>query len=133
MPNATTQAAIVIIDHKTGEVLGCSGGLGEKTTSRGLNRATQTTRQTGSAGKPIAVLAPALVKNLITPSTIYADEQTTFEDGEDGYTPIDYNGYQGNITVRRAVESSQNIPFVKIMAELTPEKSMKYLKKMILE
>ena len=130
VPNATTQAAIVIIDHKTGEVLGCSGGLGEKTAARGLNRATQTTRQTGSAGKPIAVLAPALVKNLITASTIYADEKTTFEDGEDGYTPTDYNGYQGNITVRRAVESSQNIPFVKIMEQLTPKASINFMEKM---
>lgn len=130
IPNATTQTAIVIIDHKTGEVLGCSGGLGEKTTARGLNRATQTTRQTGSAGKPIAVLAPALAKNLITPSTIYADEPTTFEDGEDGYTPTDYNGYQGNITVRRAVESSQNIPFVKIMEQLTPKASIDFMEKM---
>ncbi|MBP3596069.1 MAG: penicillin-binding protein [Clostridia bacterium] len=129
-PNATTQAAIVIIDHKTGEVLGCSGGLGEKTTARGLNRAIQTTRQTGSAGKPIAVLAPALAKNLITPSTIYADEPTTFDDGEGGYTPTDYNGYKGNITVRRAVESSQNIPFVKIMEQLTPRESINFMENM---
>lgn len=129
-PGATTQSAVIIINHENGAVLGCIGGLGEKNTPRGLNRATQTTRQTGSAGKPIAVLAPALVQNIITPTTIYADEQTTFDDGKKGYTPTDYNGYQGEITVRRAVESSQNIPFVKIMEQLTPKTSIEFMKKM---
>ena len=38
--NEQTQAAMVIIDHKTGYVLGVSGGLGEKTGST-LNRGTQ--------------------------------------------------------------------------------------------
>lgn len=126
--NATTQVAVVIIDHSTGHVLGCSGGLGEKTNSRAFNRATQTKRQTGSAGKPIAVLAPALVKKIITPSTIYVDEETTFDDGKEGYTPTDYNGFQGKMTVRRAVESSQNIPFVKIMEQLTPRESIKFMR-----
>ncbi len=126
----TTQAAVIVMDHETGQVLGCVGGLGEKTTARGLNRATQTTRQTGSAGKPISVLAPALVKNIITPSTIYEDEETTFDDGKDGYKPTDYNGYQGKINVRRAVESSQNIPFVKIMEQLTPKASIEFMRKM---
>ncbi len=53
---------MVIIDHKTGQVLACTGGLGEKTTSRSFNRATQSIRQTGSAIKPIALLAPAIDK-----------------------------------------------------------------------
>lgn len=52
------QAAMIIIDHTTGQVLACSGGLGEKTIARGLNRATQSTRQTGSAIKPLAVVLP---------------------------------------------------------------------------
>lgn len=127
----TAQAAMVVLDHKTGQVLGCVGGIGKKEISRGLNRATQSTRQTGSAGKPIAVLVPAIDQKIITASSIYNDEPTTFDDGtENGYSPTDYNKYQGNITVRNAVESSQNIPFVKIMEQLTPKLSIKYLKKM---
>lgn len=107
------------------------GGTGKKETSRGLNRATQSYRQTGSSSKPIAVLLPAIDMKLITASTIITDEATTFDDGtEEGYSPIDYNNYQGDITVRRAVESSQNIPFVKIMELVTPKKSINYLKKL---
>ena len=46
---------MVIIDQRTGNVVSCVGGLGEKTISRAFNRATQSIRQTGSAIKPIAV------------------------------------------------------------------------------
>lgn len=124
--NTTAQAAMVIIDHKTGQVMGCVGGLGEKTTSRGFNRATQAKRQTGSAIKPIAVLGPALEEKIITPVTIYDDTRTVFEND---YSPTDCENELGKITVRRAVESSQNIPFVKIMEQLTPKKSIEYMEK----
>ena len=121
------QAAMVIIDHKTGQVVACVGGLGEKDTARGLNRATQSTRQTGSSIKPLAVLAPGIDKKKFTAATIYADVETTFEGN---YSPENYNGYLGQITVRRAVESSQNIPFVEMMQEITPKTAVSYLKKM---
>lgn len=129
--SVTSQAAMVVINHSTGQVVGCVGGLGEKTTARGFNRATQALRQTGSAGKPIAVLVPAIDKKIITTSSMYIDEPTTFDDGSDeGYSPTDYNDYRGSITVRQAVESSQNIPFVKIMEQITPKTSISYMEKM---
>ena len=127
--NKSSQAAMVIMDHKTGYVLGTVGSLGTKDTARGFNRATQAYRQTGSANKPIAVLAPALSEGLITASSVFEDVETTFDDDtEEGFTPTNYNSYRGNITVRQAIESSQNIPFVKIMEILTPKKSIEYLK-----
>lgn len=126
-----SQSAMVIINQSNGQVVGCVGALGEKTTSRGFNRATQALRQTGSSIKPIAVLAPGIDKKLFTASTMYNDEATTFNDGSDtGYSPTDNDDYIGNITVRRAVESSQNIPFVKMMEAITPKESINYLKKM---
>ena len=123
----SSQAAMVVIDHKTGNVVGCVGGLGKKTKSRSLNRATQSVRQTGSAIKPIAVLAPAIDNKIITAASIYDDTPKNFEGG---YHPVDYSKPLGKITVRRAVESSQNIPFVEIMEELKPSNSINYLKKM---
>ena len=128
---STSQTAMVIIDQSTGYVVAVSGGLGEKTSSRCFNRATQMKRQTGSAMKPIAVLLPAISKKLITNVTVFADEPTTFTDyNGELYSPVDYDDYMGSITLRQAVESSQNIPFVKIIEELTPEVSIKYLEKM---
>ena len=78
---STSQAAMVILDHETGEVLACVGGLGKKEYFRGLNRATQSQRQTGSSIKPLAVLVPGIDKKIFTASTIYNDEKTTFEGG----------------------------------------------------
>lgn len=103
------------------------GGLGEKTEVRPLNRATQSVRQTGSSIKPLSVLIPAIDQKIITAASIFDDTEKDFEKG---YHPTDYNTPLGKVTVRRAVESSQNIPFVEIMQELKPETSIKYLKKM---
>ena len=125
---STSQAAMVIIHQGTGNVIACVGGLGEKETFRGLNRATQSQRQTGSAIKPLAVLAPGIDKKIFTASTIYDDEETTFEGN---YSPGNSDGgYLGEITVRRALESSQNIPFVEMMKEVTPKRAISYLKDM---
>lgn len=123
----SSQAAMVIMDHSSGQVLACVGGLGKKTEARSLNRATQSIRQTGSAIKPLAVLAPAIDKKIITASSIFDDTERDFADG---YHPVDYGKQLGKITVRRAVESSQNIPFVEIMEELKPKNSIKYMEKM---
>ena len=124
-PNGT-QAAMVIIDHKTGNVLGVSGGLGEKTAS-GLNRATQTTRQPGSTIKPIADIAPAIQEKVITAATVYDDVLTDFN----GYRPKnDGHNYRGLINMRQAIASSQNVPEIKLMKELTPKKSIEYLENM---
>ena len=130
-PKVTSQAAMVVIDHKTGEVRGCVGGLGKKSTARGFNRATQALRQTGSSGKPIAVLLPGIINKTFNASTKYLDEETRFDDGtEEGYSPTDYNKYRGEITVRQAVESSQNIPFVKMMEQITPRVSIEFMEKL---
>ncbi len=122
-----SQAAMVIMDHKKGTVLACAGGLGKKTESRPFNRATQGMRQTGSSSKPLIILAPGLNKRKFTASTIYDD---TEQDFENGYHPVDYSKPLGNITVRRAVESSQNVPFVEMMEEIGPKTSIRYLKRM---
>ena len=123
----TAQAATVVIDSETGYVVGCVGGLGEKTTSRGLNRATQSYRQPGSSIKPLADLLPGLEEGIITAATLYNDCATEFE-GE--YTPEDESSYKGIISVRTAITKSQNVPFVKIMAELTTSVSKSYMKQL---
>lgn len=124
MKNEHTQAAMVIIDHKTGNVLGVSGGLGAKTGAN-LNRGTQSLRQPGSSIKPIADIAPALQEKVITTGTVYDDVQTDFN----GYTPKnDGNKYRGLINIRDIIAYSQNVPEVKIMKELTPGKSIDYMR-----
>ena len=125
--NEHSEAGMAVIDYKTGNVVGVAGGLGEKTEARGWNRATQMQKQTGSSMKPLASVAPGLEEKVITAATVYDDNATDFGGG---YTPKNYNGFKGIVNIRQFIETSQNIPALKIMAELKPEKSLEYLKKM---
>ena len=124
--NEHTQSGMAVIDYKTGNVVGVAGGLGTKDGS-GWNRATQMKKQTGSSIKPIADVAPALEEKVITPATVYLDVPTDFGGG---YKPKDDgNNFAGKgINIRQFIAASKNIPAVKIMKELTPAKSLEYLK-----
>ena len=123
-PNSKVQSAMVVMDPYTGHIKGMAGGVGEKTVPRGLNRATQSKRQPGSSFKPVAVYAPAIEYNVVTPATLVNDAPLTIGD----WSPKNSGGgYMGMMTVRRAIEKSQNIPAVKVMRELTPEKSYDFL------
>lgn len=119
-----TQSAMVVIDHKTGYVVGCMGGLGDDVDATGINRATQSTRQPGSAIKPIASIAPALESGIITAATVYDESSTDFGN----YHPT--NSGKGLITVRKAIEISANTTEVKIMSELGPRNSIDFLRKL---
>ena len=96
------QGAAVVIDPKTGYVVGCIGQLGEKTTSRGLNRALSL-RQTGSSFKPLADIIPGIEEGVITPATLYADLYTVF--GKD-YDPENYNGFSSASNPYRSIRSA---------------------------
>ena len=121
-----SQSAMVIIEQSTGNVVGLVGGLGEKTMNGGWNRATRSTKATGSAMKPLAVIAPAVEAEIITAGTVYDDTPTLFENGT--YDPKNYyNGFKGLSTIRDAIEVSQNIIPIKVMAELGLKNSIEFL------
>ena len=122
--DATTQSAMVIIDHSTGNVLGTVGGLGDRT-AFGINRA-MSARQPGSAIKPIAIVAPGLEEGIITASSVVDDTPISFGN----YNPHNvYSGYKGLSNIRYFIRISQNIPAVKLMNQLTPSTAIKYLEK----
>lgn len=120
-----TQAAMTIIDHKTGYVVATVGGLGEKT-SFGLNRSTQSPRQTGSSMKPLAVLAPGIEQGIITAATGFDDIPS--------YIGNSYvknsTGYRGLCTTRYAIETSQNVPMAQSILKIGTQNSIDFLKKM---
>ncbi|MBO5059883.1 MAG: PBP1A family penicillin-binding protein [Clostridia bacterium] len=119
-----TQSAMVIIDPYTGEIKGMAGGIGTKTESRGLNRATQSRRQPGSSVKPLSVYAPALETGKITAATILTDEPITIGD----WSPKNsYSGFKGDMSVRRAIEISANIPAVKTLQSLGIDTSFNFM------
>ena len=121
-----SQAGMVVIDNSNGYVVGVIGGLGQKTTSFGLNRGTQIKKQTGSSMKPLAVLAPGINSGIITAASVYDDIPFSYG----GTNFKDYGAFRGLLTVRYAIESSQNIPMLKAMLDITPEASVAFLNTM---
>ncbi len=123
---AEIQSAITVIDVRTGQVVGIAGGIGEKTASLTLNRASQSPRQPGSAIKPIAAYAPAIENFYITPGSIFADKATSYN----GWVPRNYDyAYRGNVDVRRAVRTSLNTVPVEIISRMGPQTSYDFLTK----
>ena len=140
------QSAITIVDNATGHVVALSGGIGEKTGSRGWNRATDTVRPPGSSIKPISVYAPALDMGLLSINTVFDDvpleahieEKDTEspvnagaeeEEPEIDTWPDNSYGYnKGLTTVYEAVEDSVNTISLRILQDLvTPQLSYQYL------
>lgn len=125
----TAQSAMVVIDQKTGYVVGAVGALGDKGAGN-FNRATQMTRQPGSSIKPIAVYGPALEEKVITAASVYEDKALNFG----SYSPSNaYSGYKGLMNMRQAMQVSCNTVAVQVLKDLTPTKSINYLKKLGLE
>jgi len=116
-------AGITVMDYK-GNVKAIVGGIGEKTTNRGFNMATDAVRQPGSTMKPIAAYAPAIEQNLITYSSLVNDTKTSYN----GWTPKNwYLSYWGNITVQRALEQSVNTIPVYLVNKMSPKVSYDFL------
>lgn len=121
------QSAMVVMDPKNGDVLGLVGGRGEKTESRGFNRATQSRRQCGSCIKPLSMYTLALDRGLITAGTAF-DDVPTMKNSDGRYWPTNMpNRFYGYIDVNFAVIKSHNTLPVKLVAELTPEVCFSFL------
>ncbi len=113
--NKVSNGAAVIIDPKTGEIRALVGSKDWYDTSFGKVNMATSPRQPGSSFKPI-VYTDALQKRIITPGTILHDTPTTFGGT---YNPQDYDHKtRGDMTLRRALANSLNIPAVEVMSKV---------------
>lgn len=119
------QAAMTIIDQSTGEVKAIVGGRGDKTGSRTLNRATDTTRQPGSTFKVLAAYAPALDTAGMTLATVQDDAPFTYSNGTSLRNYDDT--YRGFTTLRFAITKSINVVTVKTLTDISPQVGYDYL------
>ncbi len=120
------QSTAVLMDQHTGYVLGIVGGRGAKTSSRSLNRATDSPRQPGSTFKVIASFSPAIDSGWCTPASVYDDAPFTYY----GWTVHNWWGdyYKGLCTLREACANSQNIVASKCIIDYGVENAFKYVK-----
>ena len=103
------QGALIALDSATGEIVAVIGGR-EYEVRRGLNRATQTQRQPGSAIKPISTYAAAIQERGFLPVSMIQDVQREFAGG---YSPGNAGGnYYGTVTLREALSRSLNVATV---------------------
>lgn len=102
------QSAMTIVDY-SGHIVGIVGGAGEKTTNRGLNRATDSPRQPGSTMKPLGVYAPAVDAGVISAVSMINDTPIPGFFGEGKPGPFEwYGSYAGFMSVSYAIEHSAN-------------------------
>ena len=121
------QAGMVIIDNSNGNVVGLSGGAGEKETDRSFNRATQAIRQPGSTFKPISAYGPAFERGISYPGMGIDDSQLTVGN----WTPRNYYGYfNGYVSARSAINLSMNIPAVRTLQSVGVDYGYEFAKKL---
>src|SRR5262249_4153864 len=122
-PEPDVQAALLLLDAKTGEIKAMVGGYNFATSK--FNHATQANRQTGSTFKPF-IYATALEQGL-KPDDIVDD--SPFQRG--AWAPHNYDDdFMGAMPLRRALALSRNIPAVRILDEVGVQNAANLVKRL---
>lgn len=125
MINPDPQSALVCLDIQSGGILAMIGG--KNFYKSPYNRATVARRQPGSAFKPI-VYAHAMEKGF-TQNMMILDAPVAFKGRKKGeaWKPENFSkNYQGEITLRKALALSKNIPAVRLIEILGPSSVVQF-------
>ncbi|KWV59979.1 penicillin-binding protein 1C [Rhizobium altiplani] len=111
--------AMVMADAQTGDILGEVGSADYFDASRsGWIDMTRASRSPGSTLKPF-IYGLAFEEGLVSQETIIEDRPADFF----GYRPRNFDmSYQGDVTVREALQLSLNVPAVKLLDAVNPAK-----------
>lgn len=121
-----TNGSLVAIDPKTGEIRALVGSADWDDPENGQINMALVPRQPGSSFKPI-YYTEALNRKLITAATVIRDEPKNY----DGYRPQNYDfKFRGDITVRRALGNSLNIPSIEVMKQLGVDEAVSTAQRM---
>jgi penicillin-binding protein 1C len=118
--------AIVMADAKTGEILGEVGSADYFDATRsGWIDMTRQYRSPGSTLKPF-IYGLGFEEGLIAQETIIEDRPADFF----GYRPRNFDmSYQGDVTIRQALQLSLNVPAVKVLDNVGPAKLLVRLRR----
>jgi len=112
------QGAVIILDAHTGMIRAMVGGRNYESSQ--FNRATQAYRQPGSVFKPI-IYAYALEKGYTQADRIWDAPVSYPQAGGKVWEPQNYSGrFEGEITLRKGLEISENIVTIKLLERLGP-------------
>ncbi|WP_026227335.1 penicillin-binding protein 1C [Hoeflea sp. 108] len=109
--------AMVMADALTGEILGEVGSANYLDASRsGWIDMTRTVRSPGSTLKPF-IYGLAFEQGLVAQETMIEDRPTDFH----GYRPKNFDmSYQGDVSVRQALQLSLNVPAIRLLDAVGP-------------
>ncbi|MBU4389485.1 MAG: PBP1A family penicillin-binding protein, partial [Proteobacteria bacterium] len=127
--NPDPQSALVSLDIQSGGILAMTGGKDFYKSS--YNRATIAKRQPGSAFKPI-IYAHAIERGF-TQNMMILDAPVAFKGRKEGeaWKPENFSkDYQGEITLRKALALSKNIPAVRLIEMLGPSSVVQFAYKL---
>ncbi len=121
-------AAAVVIDNRTGEVLAYMGSVDFwDEEAGGQNDGARMLRQPGSALKPFTYAA-ALATGTYTPASILPDVETPVLEAGGAFTPSNYDEtYHGPVPLRQALACSYNVPAVRLTREMGPARLLETL------
>ncbi len=122
-----SQAAAIVVDNPTGEILAYVGSADFfDAKSGGQNDGVRSPRQPGSALKPF-VYGLALSKHY-TPATLLRDVDSQFETPSGDYVPQNYDRRShGPVRLRAALANSYNVPAVQVAEDLGPAQMLSVL------
>ncbi len=109
--------AMVLADSRTGDILGEVGSAAFTDSGRaGWIDMTRVLRSPGSTLKPF-IYGLAFEQGLVAQETLIEDSPADFG----GYRPKNFDmGYQGDVSVRQALQLSLNVPAVRILDAVGP-------------
>lgn len=113
----SAQVVLLAVDPRTGEILAMIGGRSYNQSQ--YNRAIEARRQPGSVFKPFVFLAAFEHAALegwtdLTPASLTFDEPATFMFDDQIWEPKNYDEYDGEITLRRALAMSRNLGTIRV-------------------
>jgi len=124
-PAGDVEVALALVENGAGAIKALVGGRRYET-GRGFNRATQLSRQPGSAFKPVAVYAPAFELGYGPESTV-SDAPLNIG----GYEPRNSDGgYYGTVSVSAAVRWSRNVAAVWLLNQIGLDRGFEMAEKM---
>jgi penicillin-binding protein 1A len=124
--DAGAQGALLALDNATGDIKAMVGGRDFNTSQ--FNRSTQALRQVGSSFKPYVYTA--VIDGGASPEDVILDAPVTFMTSSGPYAPHNYdNRFEGNITLRRALAQSRNIPALKLADRVSIKAVIEYTRR----
>ena len=119
------QSAIVIIDNRTGDIVGMAGGVGKEKAHFGQNRATKSKLQSGSSIKPLSIYAAGFEQGTLTPATVIKDMPLQYKSGKGWPQNVDRE-YAYSNTVFGGIVDSVNAIAANSLQKITVDYGFKF-------